>query len=88
MAEVTLRHDYYGVPDWLMKEYLTELGAAATSAANVLEAEGWRAVVTKAAPRRVGSLTVGGAAVEFSGDPAVLEALFAKLHRKTLRGGG
>lgn len=81
------RHEYYGVPLWLMKEYLADLGGVETEE-NMLVAAGWRARVSKAEPHRVGSLVIGGAAVEFEGDEAALAALFAKLHWKTLRGGG
>ncbi len=82
-----IRHEYHGVPVWLMKEYLADLGAVEVEE-NVMVADGWRAVVSKAEPKRIGSLVIGGAAVEFSGDPAALEAMFEKLHWKTLRGGG
>lgn len=82
-----MRNEYHGVPLWLMKDYLTDLGAVETEE-NVLVGDGWTAVVSKAAPRHIGSLVIGGAAVEFSGDEAALAALFAKLHWKTLRGGG
>ncbi len=80
-------HDYYGVPLWLMKEYLAQLGAQET-AENVLVADGWQATLRKATPRHIGSLVVGGATVTFSGDEQALAAMFAKLHWKTLRGGG
>lgn len=81
------RHDYYGVPLWLMKEYLTDLGAVEVEE-NLLVADGWQARVSKAEPNRIGSLVIGGATVEFSGDAAALEAMFKQLHWKTLRGGG
>ncbi len=87
MTEALLRHEYHGVPDWLMKEYLADLGAVEAEE-NVMVAEGWRVVVGKAEPRRIGSLVVGGAVVEFSGDAATLDAMFKRLHWKTLRGGG
>ena len=79
--------DYYGVPDWLMKSYLTDLGATEISE-NLMAGEGWQAMISKAKPNKIGSLVVGGAHVEFSGDEAALEALFKKLHLKTMRGGG
>ena len=82
-----IRHEYHGVPQWLMKEYLADLGAVETEE-NLMVAEGWQALVSKAEPNRIGSLVIGGAAVEFSGDQAVLDAMFEKLHWKTLRGGG
>ncbi|MEZ4637754.1 MAG: DUF1952 domain-containing protein [Caldilineaceae bacterium] len=60
------RHDYYGVPLWLMKEYLADLGATEVEE-NVMEGDGWTAHITKAEPNRIGSLVIGGASVEFSG---------------------
>ena len=55
---------------------------------NVVVGDGWQAILVKAPPRHIGSLTIGGALAEFSGDEQVLTALFEKLHWKTLRGGG
>lgn len=81
------RHDYYGVPLWLMKEYLADLGAVEVEE-NLLVADGWQARVSKAEPNRIGSLVIGGATVEFTGDAAALDAMFKQLHWKTLRGGG
>jgi hypothetical protein len=77
----------YGVPLWLMKAYLTELGATETKE-NVLVAGNWQAVVRKSEPARIGSLVVGRIEVEFAGDEAAIEAVLEKLHWKTLRGGG
>ena len=82
-----MQHDYYGVPLWLLKEYLTELGGKETEE-NVLTGPGWQAAVRKAEPRHIGSLRVGGATADFTGDDTALAALFEKLHWKTLRGGG
>lgn len=82
-----IRHDYHGIPLWLMKEYLVDLGAVETEE-NLLVADGWQARVSKAVPNRIGSLVVGGATVEFTGDNGALETMFKQLHWKTLRGGG
>ena len=84
---VRVEHDYYGVPLWLMKEYLAQLGGAETGE-DVMEGEGWRADLRKAERRHIGALSVGGATVIFAGEQATLDALFEKLHWKTLRGGG
>lgn len=84
-------HDYYGVPLWLMKEYLAQLGARASGlddGAELMEADGWRAELRKAAPRHIGSLVIGGTTVTFSGEAQALAAMFERLHWKTLRGGG
>lgn len=91
-APTVVTHDYYGVPHWLMKEYLAGLGATATGEmtadGEVMAAADWRAVIRKAPIKRIGSLAVGGATVDFSGDADALDALFTQLHWKTLRGGG
>ncbi len=84
-------HDYYGVPDWLMVEYLTDLGGVETGSRTgmrVIDGDGWSAFIRKAEPKQIGSLTVGGSTVEFTGERQVLNALFERLHWKTLRGGG
>lgn len=80
-------HDYYGVPDWLMVEYLEDLGGRQTSPF-VMEADDWRAVIRKAPQKGIGSLKVGGSTVTFTGAPSALKEMFEKLHWKTLRGGG
>ncbi|MCS6828902.1 MAG: DUF1952 domain-containing protein [Caldilinea sp.] len=84
---VRVEHDYYGVPVWLMLEYLTQLGGRPTGE-NRMEGDGWRAELRPAPRRQIGSLSVGGATVVFAGEQATLDALFEQLHRKTLRGGG
>lgn len=84
---VRVEHDYYGVPVWLMQEYLTQLGGRAVGE-NQMEGDGWRAELRPAQRRQIGSLSVGGATVVFVGEQATLDALFAQLHWKTLRGGG
>lgn len=80
-------HDYYGVPLWLMKEYLGQLGAQETNE-NQMAAEGWSATLRKADPRHLGSLVIGGTTVTFRGNEQALAAMYERLHWKTLRGGG
>ncbi len=77
----------FGVPLWLMKVYLTDLGATET-AENVMVGDGWQAIVRKSEPARIGSLVVGRIEVEFLGDETAIEAVLEKLHWKTMRGGG
>lgn len=77
----------YGIPVWLMKKYLADLGGTETTD-NVMRGEGWQAVVSKSEPARIGSLVVGRIEVEFSGDRLALDDMLERLHWKTLRGGG
>lgn len=82
-----MKLSFNAIPLWLMKEYLSELGAT-EGADNRLVAEGWEAVVSKGEPFRLGSLVVGVTEVEFSGDEAAIGTVLERLHWKTLRGGG
>ncbi len=84
---VQVEHDYYGVPLWLMKDYLTQLGGQEVTE-DVVAGSGWRAELRKAARRSIGSLSVGGTTAVFSGEQGELDDLFDRLHWKTLRGGG
>jgi len=77
----------YGVPLWLMKKYLTDLGATEVKE-NVLVGDQWQAVVSKSEPVKIGSLVVGRIEVGLSGDETAIEDLLSQLHWKTLRGGG
>jgi hypothetical protein len=80
-------HDYYGVPLWMMKEYLTQLGAAETTDGR-FAGSGWQAALEPAPWKQIGSLRVGGTRARFTGDADTLAALFERLHWKTMRGGG
>jgi hypothetical protein len=77
----------YGIPLWLMKKYLADLGATETEE-NVLVGDGWAATVERSEPFKIGSLVVGRIQVELVGEPEVLDDLVEKLHWKTMRGGG
>lgn len=84
---VRVEHDYYGVPMWLMMDYLAQLGGRKVES-DVMEGDGWRAELRKAERKHIGSLSIGGATVVFEGEQATLDLLFEQLHWKTLRGGG
>lgn len=77
----------YGIPLWVMKKYLVDLGAKEIEE-NVLAGDGWQAVVRKSEPARIGSLVVGRIEMDLSGDEQAVKAMLEKLHWKTLRGGG
>ena len=86
-APVTVEHDYYGVPLWLMKDYLRKVGGHETGE-DTFAGPGWQAALRKAEPRRIGSLQVGGTTATFTGEEPVLQALFDQLFWKVQRGGG
>lgn len=82
-----LVHDYYGVPVWLMQDYLVSMGAEVIGE-NELCFEGCRVELAPAPHKHVGSLEFGGARVSFSGCAGKIQAVLTKLEWKTLRCGG
>lgn len=77
----------HGIPLWLLREYLEELGGRAVGD-SVVEGDGWRAELTTLPPRQIGSLRVGRVELRLTGEPEALAALRPGLDRKTLRAGG
>lgn len=77
----------HGIPLWLLREYLEELGGTAVSDTEV-QGEGWHATLTKLPPREIGSLRVGRVELRLEGDEEALAELRPGLDRKTLRAGG
>lgn len=77
-------HDYYGVPVWLMKHYLLQLGAAPISDTLMQGQECW-VEIFPAPPKHIGSLQLGGARVEFTGRAGSIQALLTRLEWMTLR---
>jgi hypothetical protein len=80
-------NDYYGVPVWLMKDYLVALGAEVIGD-NTLCFERCRVELAPAPRKHVGSLEFGGSRVSFSGCAGKIQAVLDKLEWKTLRCGG
>jgi hypothetical protein len=80
-------HDYYGVPVWLMRDYLVSLGAEEIGN-NVLCFDGCRAELAPAPHKHVGALEFGGARVSFTGCEGKIQAVLTKLEWRTLRCGG
>ncbi len=78
--------EVHGIPLWLLREYLEELGGTAVSNTKIAGA-GWEVNLTKLPPREVGSLRVGQVEVAFSGEEAPLNLLRAQFQKKTMRAG-
>ncbi|KAA3664146.1 MAG: DUF1952 domain-containing protein [Chloroflexi bacterium] len=78
--------EVHGIPLWLLREYLEELGGTAVSDTQIT-GEGWTVNLTKLPPREVGSLRVGQVEVAFSGDETAINAIKTQFHKKTMRAG-
>jgi molybdopterin synthase sulfur carrier subunit len=84
---VIIQRDVHGVPAWLIKEYLLELGGTEDNP-DCIAGEGWRAKVQPIDPFRLGSITIGRVHLEIEGDKESIEALIPPLEMKLMRGGG
>ena len=76
-----------GIPLWLMREYLVELGGQQV-ADDAVSGEGWQAQLAKAEDFQLGSLRVGRVHLQVYGDAQAIERLRPALEKKLIRGGG
>ncbi len=86
-AESRIERNVHGVPLWLLRAYLEELGGHADGEQRVV-GEGWQARLSKIEDYRIGSLRVGRVRLELWGEPEAVAQLMAPLELKLLRGGG
>lgn len=77
---------YQGIPLWLLREYLEELGGEASSA-ELVQGEGWRASLATIEPFRIGSLVVGRVQMQLQGEPDAIARMRPALDQKTMRAG-
>lgn len=82
-----LTRDVRGVPLWLWREYLVEMGGVADGDYHVL-GDGWEARLTQMPDYQIGSLVVGEVRVELMGEEPAFSAIKTQLERKLIRGGG
>ena len=76
-----------GIPLWLMREYLVELGGQQV-ADDAVSGDGWQAQLAKVEDAQIGSLRVGRVHLEIYGDTEAIQKLVPALEKKLVRGGG
>ncbi len=79
--------DMRGIPLWLLREYLQELGGE-FAAGGLITGEGWTVSLTQLEDFRVGSLTVGQVRLEIQSTEEAWGSIQAALEKKLLRAGG
>lgn len=82
----TLVREMRGIPFWLLREYLEELGGVAQGE-DVVAAPGWRVRLQRMEPFRLGSLAVGQVRLEMHLDDQVADDFLERFAKKTLRAG-
>lgn len=76
-----------GVPLWLLKVYLGEIGGVEQEP-EIIQGAGWKIQLKQLDDFQVGSIRVGQVRLELEADPAVQAALNDALDKKLLRAGG
>ena len=82
----TLVREMRGIPLFLLREYLEELGGTATSEDRV-EGPGWQAHLERMQPFRLGSLSVGQTRVILEIEDHLADEFMERFSLKTLRAG-
>jgi hypothetical protein len=82
----TIVREMRGIPLWLLREYLQEMGGTAVTE-ELVQAEGWRVRLTRMEPFRLGSLSVGQTRLDIEIEDQLAEAWLQQFGKKTLRAG-
>jgi hypothetical protein len=82
-----------GIPRWLLRKYLEDLGGRADAAYGLTEedrlhGDGWTATLVQIEDYRIGSLSSGQVQVTVAGEPATVAELLEALEPRLFRGGG
>ncbi len=83
----TIVREMRGIPLWLLREYLQEMGGTAIDDSFV-QAAGWSVRLARMEPFRLGSLEVGQTRLDIEIEDQLADAFMQQFARKTLRAGG
>jgi hypothetical protein len=82
-----LTREMRGIPLWLLREYLEEMGGTAIND-NLVQADEWKVTLTKMEPFKIGSLEVGQVLLAIDVEENHADDFFNQFNKKTLRAGG
>lgn len=83
----TLVHEMRGIPYFLLKEYLQEMGGTLIEE-NLIRGDGWSVRLERMEPFRLGSLEVGQTRLTVEMEDQVADDFIERFRKKTLRAGG
>jgi len=83
----TIVHEMRGIPFFLLKEYLQEMGGKET-AENFIQGEGWTVRLERMEPHKIFSLSVGQSRLTVEMEDDVADDFIERFKKKTLRAGG
>ncbi|GAB4466872.1 MAG: hypothetical protein Kow0070_29990 [Anaerolineales bacterium] len=82
----TIVREMRGIPMFLLKEYLQEMGGT-PEGENLIRAEGWSVTLEKMEPFRLGSLAVGQTRLTIEIEDHLVDDFLTRFGKKTLRAG-
>jgi len=82
----TLVREMRGIPLWLLREYLQEMGGTAIDD-HLVQADGWQVRLTRMEPFRLGSLVVGQTRLDIEIEDQLVDPFMQQFAKKTLRAG-
>jgi len=82
----TFVRELRGIPYFLLKEYLQELGGS-LSGENIVRGDGWTVTLERMEPFRLGSLEVGQTRLTMELDALVAKDFLERFDQKTFRAG-
>lgn len=82
----TIVREMRGIPYFLLKEYLEEMGGTAVSE-NQIRGPGWSVKLTRMEPFRLGSLSVGQTRLDIEIEDELVDDFMEVFGKKTLRAG-
>ncbi|GAB4454102.1 MAG: hypothetical protein OHK0041_18350 [Anaerolineales bacterium] len=82
----TIVREMRGIPMFLLKEYLQEMGGT-PEGENLIRAEGWSVTLEKMEPFRLGSLAVGQTRLTIEIEEHLVDDFLTRFGKKTLRAG-
>jgi len=80
-------HEMRGIPYYLLKEYLQELGGT-LHGEDLIQGDGWSVKIEKMEPFRLFSLSVGQSRLTMELEEHVADDFLERFTKKTLRAGG
>lgn len=83
----TIVREMRGIPFFLLKEYLEEMGGTLINE-NQVQGPGWSVELSRMEPFRIGSLEVGQTRLEIQIEDHLLDDFLEVFGQKTLRAGG
>lgn len=83
----TIVREMRGIPYFLLKEYLQEMGGTLVED-DLVRAGGWSVHLERMEPFRLGSLSVGQTRLTIEIEDHLVEPFLAQFGKKTLRAGG